>query len=310
MLRFLRAPSLTLLNLILLTMDDLLTSTSENAQLWAQLQNELNDQLTAIQKEETHVLRWAQRGIGLVGEFLQRLLASIEHYSFAEGEEVKFYKEIKPYFLGRLLYCNKLYDLEMGRPTAGGGDPEEYYVAASREVGKVYEQHRFIYRYIRSGAKHLDEKFFFRSHPGSVVALFGLEPPADASHPVCYDHVVAQLLAAELLGGFLQEAIEELRSLRKGASGTVPRVVWTDTKTGLTELGYLLHAAGVLNHGKVDLKDVMEHLEVTYHVKLGNYPRTFQEILFRKTGYFNLVDRMKDALLRRIQKIEDKHDRG
>ena len=291
-------------------MENLSSSQSETAELWARLQNSLEDQLANVEKEEAHLLRLAQRGIVVSTGLLQQLLESVAGYTFEAGEEVRFYKEIKPYFLSRLIYYNRVYDLEMGRPTAGGIEPEEYYLTVSRELAKVYDLHRFIYRYIRSGATHLDEKLFFQSHTTSVVALYGLEPPADAAHPVCYDHVVAHLLAADLFGAFLLETIDELRLLRKGPSGALPRVTWTDSKTALTELGYALHAAGVFNNGKIDLKDVMEHLENTYHVKLGNYPRTFQEILSRKKGYTNLVDRLKSALLRRIQHIEDKYDRG
>jgi hypothetical protein len=283
---------------------------SPQAQLWGRLLKGLDEQLASIEKEEASLLRMAQRASFVSTDFLQQLLESIVGYTFEEREEVRFYKEIKPYFFSRVLYYDRLYDLEMGRPVVGGIEPEEYYQLASRELSKIYDQHRFIYRYIRSGAAHLDEKLFFRGHSGSVVALFGLDPPGDSAHPVSYDHVVAHLLAADLLSAFLRETIDELRLLRKGPSGAIPRVTWTDSKTGLTELGYALQAAGVLNNGKIDLKDVMEHLENTYHVKLGNYPRTFQEILSRKTGYTNLVDRLKGALLRRIQHIEDKYDRG
>jgi hypothetical protein len=131
----------------------------------------------------------------------------------------------------------------------------------------------------------------------------------ESGFAICYDHAVAQLLAADLLQQYVLEVLDELHQQVAGPGGPVPRVTWTDSKTALIELAYALQAAGVLNNGKIDLKDIIEHLQASYHVNLGNYPRTFQEILSRKTGYTNFIDRLRDKLLLRIQQIEEKYDR-
>ncbi|HVU97754.1 MAG TPA: RteC domain-containing protein [Puia sp.] len=291
-------------------MDNSSLVSSTTPQLWERLQHDLDDQLAAIQKEESQILSMAHRGSQVSSQFLHRLVESVVDYAFGDGEEVLFYKKVKPYFLSRVIYFNRLYNLEMDRPAGASKGLEDFYRKASQEVAKIYEQHRFIYRYLRSGATHLDEKFFFHPHAGSVVALSGMEPPDDARHPVCYDHVAAHLLVADAFQMFLQEALQEIQTLQRGPSGTLPRVTWTDSKTSLIELAYALQSAGVLNNGKIDLKDVIDHLQTAFHVNLGNYPRTFQEILARKTGYTNFIDRLKAKLLLRIQQIEDKYDRG
>jgi len=290
-------------------MDNLPPLQSATAQLWERLQNTLEDQINLIHKEEAQTLQIANRGIQVSTRLLQELLDSVRDYAFEKSEEVRFYKETKPYFLSRLIFYTRLYDLEMDRSQGLANGLEEYYVRAMQRLSKVYEDHRFIYRYLRSGATHLDEQLFFHSPTASVVALYGIEPTIGAERPVCYDHVVAQLLAADLAQAYLQDALDEVR-LRRGATGSLPKVTWTDSKTSLIELAYALQSAGVLNNGKIDLKDVIEHLQGTLNIDLGNYPRTFQEILSRKTGYTTFIDRLKAKLLLRIQHIEDKYDRG
>jgi len=42
------------------------------------------------------------------------------------------------------------------------------------------------------------------------------------------------------------------------------------------------------------------------NIELENTSRTFQEILFRKTGYTNFLDKLKAKLLECIEKIEER----
>lgn len=289
-------------------MDKLSPDENSIARRWQEILGRLEDQLNTIQKEESNVLNWAHKSLRASSTVLQELLSSIAGHAFTPSEEVYFYKEVKPFALSRLFYYSRLYDLEMDRPLSATQGIAAYYTRELQRIAGTFEQHRFIYRYLRSGATYLDEKLFFHPRTPVVIALFGMEPVESAS-PVCYDHVVSQLRAAELLQKFLTEALDD-RQQGSSSPSNLPRVTWTDTKAALIELAYALQSAGVFNNGKIDLKDVIEHLQNAFHINLGNYPRTFQEIIVRKTGYTNFIDRLKNKLLLRIQHIEDKYDRG
>jgi hypothetical protein len=82
---------------------------------------------------------------------------------------------------------------------------------------------------------------------------------------------------------------------------TPVQMTWTDSKTSLIELAYALHATGSFNNGKAGLKQVTDYLQTPFHVDLGNTSRTFQEILARKRGYTNFLDRLRYRLLQRIE---------
>jgi hypothetical protein len=275
---------------------------------WDVLQHALEDRLALLRKDEPNTLKMAAKAAQLCTDMLQQLQGQLTDYRFYPGEEILFYKEIKPFFLARLFYHHRLYDFEIRRLAVGSHSTDKLMQQTLDDITAIFERHGFIHRYLKSGATYLDDKLFFHPTSESATALMGLDFPSDTSFPVCYDYVVSHLQAADMLRTYIEDTLEEGRQSNIHASG-LPRVTWTDSKTALIELAYALHAAGVFNNGKVDLKDIMEFMQATFHIDLGNYPRTFQEILSRKSGYTNALDRYRDKLLLRIQKIEEKYDR-
>ena len=276
-------------------------------QTWDDLQRRLDAHLTSIQKEEANAYKAAIRAGRLCREFVQSLQASLIGYTFGPGEEVHFYKTVKPYFFGRLLYYDRLYEMDIERSLTPPNAVEAFYERELDRLTSVYKQHRFIATYLNSGATYLDDRLFFHETEAGAIALYGKDLP-DAGGRVCYDHVVAQLIAADLMKEYILQKLEDLRQHAGISDPGAVNVVWTDSKTALIELAYALQSAGVLNNGKIDLKDVVDFLQRVFRLNLGNYPRTFQEILARKTGYTNFIDRLRDKLLLRIQQIEEKYD--
>ncbi len=231
---------------------------------------------------------------------------AVSTYVFQEGEEVVFYKEIKPYFIGRIVFFSRLFKIETSKPPTGPVGLETYYTDEINRLSAVYDEHRFIRLYVENGATYLDEKLFFRAGPEGAVALSGVELPADGAFPICYDHVVGQLMAADLLKKHLLQSIEDL-AVPGHSAGNLPRITWTAPKAHGIELGYALYAAGVVNNGKAQLKDIMECLGAAFHTEWGNYARTWQEILYRKGGRTVFQDSMKNKYLLYIQRVEDKN---
>jgi len=273
---------------------------------WEALKQELDGRLALLRKEESRMLSMATKAILVCREMLQILQGRLLGYSFSPGEEVQFYKEIKPHFLCQLIFYNRLQDLELQRMAVGSSGTEKLLLKTLEGLAEIFNKHGFIYRYLKSGSHHFDDKLFFHPTNQSATALIGVDFPSESGFPVCFDHVVAHLHAAEMLRSYVEKLIEDGRQAGMNVPG-LPKIVWTDSKAALIELGYALHAARVFNNGKADLKDIMELFEMTFHVDLGHFPRTFQEILSRKKGHTNFIDRLRDMLLRRIDRIEERH---
>lgn len=272
---------------------------------WTEIRDRLDDQLAAIAKEETTDKRIASRSIRAVNALMHELLQTIRKYTFLPTEEVLFFKEVKPYFIGRGIYFSNLFKIESRKPPTSVPGLLQYYTDELAKVATVYEDHRFIHTYLESGSTHLDDKLFFRPGPDAIITMSGYEDPVDGAFPVCYDYVVGKLHAADFLKRHLLDVIETLNANTIGAGG-MPKITFTLPKAALIELMYGLYARGCFNHGKAQLKDIKTVFEVAFNTKLENHPRTFQESLYRKSGRTVFLNSTIESLLRYIDQIEDK----
>ena len=281
-------------------------STSTLPPIWAKILDTLENQLESIKKEEANTLRLATRCLHVATAALGQAQESITDYTFKAGEEVLFFKIVKPILIGYVTFYSRLYKVESNCPPFGPAGIEAYYNGELNKLAAIYDEHRFIFRYLESGSTYLDEKLFFRPSQNSIYSLAGAEPPADGPFNICYDYAVGQLLAADHLRRHLLKTLEDL-SLPGSQAGILPRLIFTAPKVHAIELGYALYASHAFNHGKAKLKDIMEVMEAMFHIKLGNYARTFQEILYRQAGYTLFQDGMRESYLQFISGIEDKH---
>src|SRR6202042_2879771 len=142
--------------------------------VWKELQHRLEDHLATIHKEEASTLRMASLSLQFAQDMLRQLQEGVADYGFRDGEEVLFYKVVKPLFISKVVFHARLFKIETDRPPFGAAGLEIYYTGALNQLATVYEEHRFIHRYIENGSTHLDEKLFFRPGPDSSFALSGL----------------------------------------------------------------------------------------------------------------------------------------
>lgn len=273
---------------------------------WEVLMLELDNRLDALQKEEPKVLIMASKAIHVCTEMLEVLQARQVDCVFSASEEIHFFKKVKPFFLAKLLYYRRLYELELRCLSVGVSNMEQTLVTMLQEISVIFIRNQFIYGYMKSGETYFDDKLFLPSPANSAIALLGVDFPPEAAYTIRFDHVVGHLLSAELLREYVESLLIKVRNKVFVPAG-LPQITWTDSKTDLIELIYGLHAAGAFNHGKVDLKDIFEFIKATWGVDVGHFPRTFQEIVSRKKGYINAWNRYTNAFLRRVEKNEDNY---
>jgi hypothetical protein len=77
-------------------------------------------------------------------------------------------------------------------------------------------------------------------------------------------------------------------------------LIFTAPKIYMDELGYAMHAHGSFNNGTAPLSKIQAALGRMGNVNLGNYSRTFQQLLSRKEGYTKYLDLLTLSLNNRI----------
>ncbi len=272
---------------------------------WRQQQLLLEQQLVLIRKEEIQYLRVAQRSLAACAALRDKVGESLQQARFTSAaDEILFRKEIWPFFTSRVIFFTQALDLELLAPALRAAA----YAQRLQDIARQYTQYSFLDRYLRAGSTYLDDRLFLLPEPLSLDDIqhaHCLPPEIAPDH--CSD-LVAQLIATRLLEEHVRALLHELQHPGEPATLSKPTLSWTDSKTGLIELAYAFQSAGVFNNGKVELKEIVDYLQLVFNINLNNYPRTFQEILSRKTGYTNLLDKLRDKLLLRIQQIEEKYD--
>lgn len=275
---------------------------------WNEWLTELTEQLVNIQNEETNVIKGANRSIQACKKILSRLEDFVTAYKFKDQqEEIFFFKEIKPKICGQLIYFHKVYMIEISRPI---GDQTTYLQKEADRLQEFYINHKFFYQYFRSGQTYLDDKLFLRQPHG--FSLHTYETGYESLMGIKSDHLLSTIYANDMLQDYLGKALVSLNGHPvTEANKHTPEspLNWTESKTALIELIYALQAANVFNNGKADLKQIIDFFQSSFNIDLGNTSRTFQEILCRKTGYTNFIDKIRDKLLHRIEKVEEKYNK-
>ena len=99
--------------------------------------------------------------IKLKEEMLMQLKAFISDYVFEnEEEEIHFFKEIKPRLFSRLIYYQKVYQIETMRPNGSKSVQVKYFEKELDRLTDFFEQNLDFCSYFRSGSTHLDRFFF------------------------------------------------------------------------------------------------------------------------------------------------------
>lgn len=153
---------------------------------------------------------------------------------------------------------------------------------------------------------YLDDKYFLRGkenlHLYQDSLMFYIDPEFSTSH----DYMVSKIIANDLLEVFLNSELESL-SIRSanpnwGQLGMLgdSSLQWTDNKTSLVELIYALYAAGVINRGNCEIRELSAFFEQAFNVRLTDIYRTYIEIKIRSTPT-KFLDSLKSALLRKME---------
>lgn len=285
------------------------TSNSNRSQYWNELRDDLSEKLDVIDKANHPVIHRAQLSIQTTRDCLDALILSVRESAFVDqAEQINFYKETLPFFQSRIVFFTRLHRLEAGRPPGNRTALEAHFRTEWQFIRDFHTEHRFLYNYLRAGETWLDDKLFIPPDHRLASLINVVDPPTP--NPLLHDApiTIGYIQGLDLMRDYLLAAEEELSHPKDPAQRNLPRLTWTDSKAALIELAYALQSAGSLNDRKAGLREIIECLQSAFHIDLGHYPRVFQEILSRKSGYSNYIDKLREKLLLRIKTIEDKHD--
>ena len=249
-----------------------------------------------------------------VVEFLQRSLEDLRAYIVnhpfsSKEEEIYFFKHIKPEVLSRLLYFTEIYNTEMRKPHGSIEVLKKYYNDRLDELTSYFESNLDFYQYYRSKATHLDSHYFVRGHIDFKLCPNCVPYDRDPEFSTCYDHKAAQILANDMLCIYLNKklhGVDKQVIIAKSRSFLPEHPFrWTATKIAAVELGYAIYAAGVLNNGQTDIKEIMTFMEASFQIDLGDYYRTYITMKDRKKDRTSFLNSLIKSLLKKMDEDDN-----
>lgn len=275
---------------------------------YPKISNIIQTELQAIDLEGCDISR--EEAVKMV-KFLEDCLSELRDYflvlkSISPEEEIEFFKEMKPEVLGLLLYFNKIHNIELKRPIGSNETQSEYYNKELKSLTYFFERNLDFHQYYRANSTYLDEYYFVRGKSNHELCADSAQYILDPLFSTGYDYKVAKIICNEMLRIYLNKKkynLEKQVIIKKNRE-LLPlnNLKWTGSKADATELGYSIRDSGVINHGNVDVKEIMNFIEVSFDIDLGDYYRTYVAIKSRKKDRTPFLNKLIEALIRRMER--------
>lgn len=273
------------------------------------MQHSLHTIILEIHNKEDKILSQSKRLIDEAYEmtlYLQDLLFEVKKYIAKkgfqnDGEEIKFFRTIKPQILGKLIYYNKIYRIETTCPVSNGKMYYSYFSTQLANLKREYIEHicnSDFYRYYRSGRTDRDDTYFKRGninyHDGLNSIVFEIDP----EFSTFYDYKTARIIANELLYTYLLTKInpDENPDAILQKPENAKDIFWTESKNALVELIYALYASAAVSHGKTGVRKISLMFQILFGITLGDLHHAFHRLKTRSGSRTAFLDQLKTSL--------------
>ncbi|MDD3039503.1 RteC domain-containing protein [Bacteroides sp.] len=239
--------------------------------------------------------------IDIIQKHIDQLRERVIVYEFgSQEEEIIFFKELKPQILSKQLYFNKIYCIESKFPTGSNEAAKKYLNDQLHSLEYYFNRHLDFHQYYRSGSTVYDKYYFVRGDVDPKLCTDSSRFNSDLKFSTVYDFKVAKIIANEMLRIYLNRRLKMIEDPALFTETKKGRRTWTGQKNALIELGYSLYASGDIDHGNIDVKEIMDTLGEAFNVDLGEYYRTYIALRSRKkdqTAYLNsLIEKLKKKM--------------
>lgn len=214
--------------------------------------------------------------IARLENILNELRERMTNYTFAsKEEEILFFKEQKPEILGRLLFFDKVYQIDSKFPNGSDDVVTAYLNEKLDNLTYFFNRNLDFYQYYRSKSSLYDEYYFTRGRTDVRLYSDSSRFDRDPNFSTGFDYKVAKILANEMLRIFLNKRLQNIgkeKHLEESRGRYLKHPVsFTGKKIVLIEIGYALASAGYINHGNIEIKEIMDYLGAVFNIDLGDY---------------------------------------
>lgn len=270
------------------------------SKLFNQLDLQLANILPVVEEDPVQNCSLA---IHILMDGFEKLRTAFLNQEISQVEEIDFFKNDKPQLTSQIIYFNELYSIECNKPIASEKTIRKYYTNQFKKLELFFIDNAEFYSYYRKGNTYLDTTYFLRNQENKKYMMDGFNFQIDKSFATSHDYKVAQILAYQKVQSYLTEKLKRPLASKSITQDKVLK--WTGSKVGIVELIYALHTEGVFNHGAADIREIVQGFSKAFDVELGQFHRTFYEIINRKSERTKFISVLKENLIKRMDQVDE-----
>ncbi|QXV64007.1 RteC domain-containing protein [Mucilaginibacter sp. 21P] len=230
---------------------------------------------------------------------MTKLKRYISTYAFADtAEEIHFFKEVKPLFYSKYIYFINVYNYLMQLP-AGGEDALRSYINFQlTDLQRFFDSNKAFYQYYRSGSTQMDAVYFTRGGFDVQMELEDFEE--DEQYSTSHDYKLSKIIANEKFQDYLNLELARIGNCDLHQSPhqqlfPFEHPQWTASQTDAVELLYSIKTSGAVNHGNIDISELVGIFEFVFQTELHETYHKLLDISRRKKDTFIFLNRLRNS---------------
>lgn len=272
----------------------------------AQLRDELLDKLEYVELTCNVKSYIPAENKELIALAIKRLKEELQTFRFEnEMEEICFFRGVMPTFLALYIHEGERMRLDLIMSHNSFELRRSCLDIFYKEKEEFYKKNAEFIEYCKSGKSDLDQCYFLCADKfgddSEDLICETMKFPLDMVHTV----TISMMMAYEVVMPYIERLEFELMMDSCNSTFDGIGLIWTASKTDLTELIYCFKEAGCFNDGNADVKQIAKYFEYVFSIELGNTSSTFQKIMSRKKGQTSYIDKLRNHINRKIDDIDE-----
>ena len=272
---------------------------------------EIDSEIDNFDFYDCNIIENSLKMINWLETILKELRKQIADYTFcSKEEEILFFKEQKPEILSRLLFFDKVYQIESMFPNGSDEVVHNYLNDKLASLTFFFNRNLDFYQYYRSKSTIYDEYYFIRGRADIRLCSDSSRLDRDPNFSTGFDFKVAKILAYEMLRIYINKRLQNLGKEKNlediRAKYAKNPISFTGKKIALIEIGYSLASVGDINHGNIEIKELMNYLGAMFNVDLGDYYAAYIAMKGRKKDRTVYLNHLSQSLQKRMDEDDEK----
>lgn len=279
--------------------------------IFTSLLQELENDLDSLTYENHPVHYHTHQALGLCLLKYNDLRKYVINTGFmTNAEEVVFFKTIKPQVCSKLVFYRRLARIESHRPKYTMEDQIVYLKDEIKKLHEYYSDYSDFYEYYQTGKTYNDILYFTRNQTEIILNNRNSDYLTDPEFSTIHDKTVATIIAYENLEKYLNNEIQKVlnSSDEKSLSNSnkvSPKYNWSGAQVDYVEFLYAISESGIINNGVPGIKELHDLFSRILILPETDIYLKLQDIKKRKKSKTILLDKLKSALLRKLDDLDE-----